>query len=270
MKHLSKVLLATGALALSTFAHAGPVFNWDVTTTGIWSSFAPDPGVTRSGDLKTLSWGTGTAQGNFQQSSLVITNPVPASPNIPTWWGGGTPSAGYIAPSVKLTHHNNPITGTSLTDATLQVSMTLTPTNPAGGSDKDLGTIDYLIRFVETPNQAGTCDAPSPANNPCNDIFVQVAGLLNQSFTYDGYTYFVNAFPTSGGTLSVLPPAACVAAGQLAGCIGFTTSEGASTELSFGVTISSERLQVPEPGSLALIGLALAGAGLISRRRRSA
>lgn len=270
MKHLSKILLATGALALSAFAHADPVINWDVTTTGVWSSFTPGPvpgpdPVTLSNAGKTLSWGTG----NFGPSSLVITNPVPATPNIPTWFGGGTPTAGFIAPSVTLTHNNNPITGASLTSATLRVSMTLKPTNPVG-PNMPLPTIDYLIRFVETPNQAGTCDAPSPPGNPCNDIFVQVAGLLNETFNYDGRDYFVNAFPTSGGTLNVLPADACAAAGQPAGCIGFTTPERQSTSLPFGVTISSERLQVPEPGSLALIGLALAGAGFISRRRRNA
>ena len=265
MKHLSKILLATGALALSAFANAAPVINWDVTTTGVWSSYAPNPGVTLSNFGKTLSWGNSTG---FGQSSLVITNPVPATPNIPTWYGGGTPPAGYIAPSVTLTHNNNPITGTSLTNATLTVSMTLKPTNPMG-PNMPLPTIDYLIRFVETPNQT-PCQAPSPAGTPCNDIFVQVAGLLNESFVYDGQTYFVNAFPTSGGSLNVLPPSACAAAGQPAGCIGFTTVERQSTALPFGVTISSERLQVPEPGSLALIGLALAGAGFVSRRRRNA
>ena len=264
MKHLGKVLIAAGALALSAMSHAVPVTQWDVTTTGIWSSFAPG-GVTLSNAGKTLSWGTSTGSG---QSSLVISNPVPAVQNIPTWFGGGTPTAGYIAQSVTLTHNNNPIQGTSLTDATLRVSVTLQPTNPAAGSFP-LPNIDYDIKFVETPNQA-PCAAPSPANNPCNDIFVQVAGLLNESFVYDGQTYFVNAFPTNGAVLNVLPASACAAAGQGAGCIGFTTQEGQSTQLPFGLTISTNPLQVPEPGSLALIGLALAGAGLISRRRRGA
>lgn len=262
MKHFSKVLLATGALALSAFAHAAPVNFWDVTTTGVWSSFAPNPGVTRSADQKTLIWGESTGSG---QSSLVITNPNPASPNIATYWGGGLPTAGYIAPSIALTHNNNPITGTSLTNATLKVSMTLKPTDPPNPAFA-LPTLDYLIKFVETPN-SGTCAAPSPANNPCNDIFVLVGGLLNETFNYGGQDYFVNAFPTIDGALSQLTASACAAAGQPAGCIGFTTKEKNSTFLPFGVTISSERLQVPEPGSLALMGLALAGLAFVNRRR---
>ncbi|WP_367065157.1 THxN family PEP-CTERM protein [Oryzisolibacter sp. LB2S] len=266
MKPLSKVALAAGALTLSAFASADPVNNWNVHSAGVWTSYAPNPGVTLSNAGKTLTWGNSTG---FGRSSLVITNA--ADSNIPTWWGGGTPPAGYIAPGVSLTHNNRPITGTSLTDATLTVTMTLTPTNPAGPA-QNLPTISYDIRFVETPNNPGPggCAAASPPGNPCNDIFVQVSGFLNDTFDYDGYTYFVNAFPTSGGTLNVLSNAACAAAGLGAGCMGFTTPERQSTSLPFGITISSQPLQVPEPGSLALVGLALAGLGYAGRRRRSA
>ena len=267
MKHLGKILIAAGALALSAMSHAAPVVTWNVTTTGVWSSYTPGPQpgpdpVTLSNAGKTLSWGQSTGSG---QSSLVITNPA-ANTNLTTYYGGGNPPAGFIAPSVILTHNNNPITGTSLTNATLRVSMTLTPTNPAAGA-LPLDTFDYNIVFRETPNQT-PCAVASPT--PCNDIFVQVSGLLNDSFDYDGQTYYVNAFPIGGGVLAPLSNSACAAAGQANGCIGFTTVEGQSNQLPFGLTISSERLQVPEPGSLALIGLALAGAGFISRRRRGA
>ncbi len=172
MKHLTKTLLAAGALAFSALTHAVPVTNWDVTTSGLFSSFAPNPGVTlsatRSGPATQLSWGTSTG---FGQSSLTITNP--ATTNIPTYFGGGTPPAVNIAPSVTLTHNNRPITGTSLTDATLRVSVTLKPTNPSNPAFA-LPTLDYLIRFVETPNQT-PCAAASPPGNPCNDIFVQLS-----------------------------------------------------------------------------------------------
>ena len=259
MKHFTKTLLAAGALAVSALSHAAPVINWDVTASGTWTAFAPNPGVSNPNPL-TLQWGTSTGSG---QSSLVITNP--ATTNIPTWYGGGTPPAGYIAPSIALTHTNNPITGSSLTSATLTAAVTLKPTNPLG-PNLPLPNINYAIKFTETPNST-PCAATSPPGNPCNDIFVLVDGFLNESFVYDGQTYFVNAFPTSGGNLATLSNAACAAAGAPTGCFGFTTVEGQSTRLAFGLTISSERLAVPEPGSLALIGLALAGLGFVSRRR---
>lgn len=266
MKHFTKILLAAGALAVSALSHAAPVIDWDVTASGTWTAFAPNPGVSNP-DAQTLIWGTSTGSG---RSSLVITNP--ATTNIPTWYGGGTPPAGFIAPSIALTHTNNPITGSSLTSATLTASVTLKPTDPLG-SNLPLPNINYHIRFTETPNSTSPgspCAAPSPVGNPCNDIFVLVDGFLNESFVYGGQTYFVNAFPTSGGNLSVLPNSACAAAGSPNGCFGFTTVEGAATRLAFGLTISSERLQVPEPGSLALIGLALAGLGFVVRRRSAA
>ncbi len=264
MKRFTKILLAAGALTVSALSHAVPVVNWDVTVTGTWTAFAPNPGVSNVVP-NTLSWGTSTGAG---QSSLVITNP--GVKNIPTWYGVGLPPAGYIAASVALTHNNKPITGTSLTGATLSVAVTVKPTAPIG-PNQVLQTIAYDIKFVETPN-SGTCAAASPPNNPCNDIFVLVDGLLNEVLDYDGQLYYVNAFPTSGGVLNTLSNTACAAAGQGNGCIGFTTEEGKSTELAFGLSISSEKLvqQVPEPGSLALIGLALAGVGFASRRRRSA
>lgn len=259
MKHVGKLLLAAGALALSSWAQATPVVSWNVTTTAVWSAYAPNPGVSLSNAGKTLSWGQSTGQG---QSSLVITDPSNPQ-NLNTWYGAGPVPAGYVVPSVSLTHNNHPITGTSLTNATLSVSMTFQPTNPAAPS-LPTSTIGYNIKFVETPNQA-PCAVVSPT--PCNDIFVQTSGLLNESFLYDGQTYYVNAFPTNGNVLNVLPTAACTAAGVAAGCIGFTTPENQSTSLPFGVTISSAPLQVPEPGSLALVGLALAGVGLAGRRR---
>lgn len=258
MKNLTKILLAAGALAISAMTHAAPVITWNVAVDGSWSAFGP-AGVTQVGDQ--LRWGTSTGLG---QSTLTIVDPAPT--NIPTWFGGGVPPAGYTAPSVTLIHDNNPITGTSLTSATLSVALTLKPLNPANPA-LPADTINYLIRFVETPN-SGTCAVPT-SPTPCNDIFVQLGGFLNDSFFYDGQTYFVNAFPTSGGVLNTLPATACTAAGLAPGCFGFSTPENQATTLSFGLTISSERLAVPEPGSLALIGLALAGLGFVSRRRSS-
>lgn len=261
MKLLPKSLLAAGALALSAFAQGAIVTEWSADVTGVWSSYAPG-GVTLSGADKVLSWGVPAAP-NTQQSSLTITDPAP-SQVVNTYIGGGLPPAAFTVPSISLTHNNRPIFAPFLNTATLTLTLDLTPTQPAAGGTQNIPPVNYDIRFLETTN-AAPCTVASPT--PCNDIFVLLEGLLNTSFVYDSQTYFVNAFPIAGGVLTTLTDAACTAVGQGSGCLGFTTPENQSSNLAFGLTVSTEPLSVPEPGSVALIGLALGAVALANRRR---
>jgi len=251
-----------GGAAIST--QAAIVTQWSATDSATWLSASPGVTVTPS----QLSWGTDIGNG---QSSLTIADP-PANQLVNTYIGGGSPPAAFTVPGSSITHHNVPITNSPMTGATLRDSLTLTAEVPTTGSPFTLPTIDFDIAFLETTN-ATPCAANSPPGNPCNDIFVLLGGFFNQSFSYDSQTYFVNIFPTSGGVLSILQDTACQAvnavnsAAPATGCFGFTTPEGGNTTLAFGYTISTERLSVPEPGTLALVGLAVAGIG-VSRRRK--
>lgn len=262
MKHLTSTMIAAAAALLvgSQASAATMVTQWEVDLTAQWTAAGP-AGVSLSPSV--LTWGTSTG---FGQSSLSITNP-PQNLLANTYVGGGVPPLVNTVQTLTLTHTNRPITGTSLQNATLNVSLALSPNLPSpSGPIPGVAPINYAIQFLETPNTSGTCVvAGSPV--PCNDIFVLTSGLLNEAVNYDGFTYYVNAFPIGGtGTLQTLATPVCTAAGAAAGCLGFTTVENTANNLIFGLAISTVPLSVPEPAGLALVGLALAGAGMARRR----
>ncbi|MES3014302.1 MAG: THxN family PEP-CTERM protein [Pseudomonadota bacterium] len=268
MKNLTRFLSTVSVACVALSAQAAPtiVTEWSYDLSSLWTAAAP-AGVTGVG-TQTLAWGTPAGPGG--QSQLVISGDV-AGGSVDTFVGapGPIPPA-FFAAGNALTHNNQPIIGASLTGATLTATLSLDAVMPDGVGPGGIDPLIVNIGFAETPNQEPCAVDGSPT--PCNDIFVLIGGLLNQSFTYDvdgtgDVTYFVNVFPTSGGVLSFLDDDECIAAGQAPGCFGFSTPEGESTTLAFGFTISTSPFLVPEPGVLALTGLALLGAGLARRRR---
>lgn len=269
MKRLFKQLAVAASLAVSVMSvQATIVNNWSYGLSSLFSAASP-PGVTGVG-TSTLSWGTSTGSG---QSSLAIGNNPIVGGLVTTFVGGGAIPPAFWAPANTITHNNNPITGLALTSAVLTSSLNLVALMPAANPPGTPGALPPLIvniGFSETPNQTPCVVIPSPT--PCNDIFVLTGGLLNQMFSYDvdgtgAVNYFLNVFPSTGGVLSTLTALECAAAGQGAGCIGFTTPENQSTTLGFSFTISAQPFVIPEPGSLALAAVALLAAWLIRRRR---
>lgn len=266
------------ALALCAgLAQAGPIVTqWSITDNAAFvpgtvlpgSNTAPFPVLSNSN--QTLTWGV--PAGNTDPSSLVINNNG----------NSFTVNTGTLTPTIKITHNNFPIfaatPSNSLTAVDILATLTLQSLLPA---PPGLVTPDqYLtfgVKFLETPN-AGTggfcADGAavgsggvngSGINAACADIFVINQDSLNFPFIYDDNPYFFSVFANGLGTLS---NEACSAAGAANGCRGFETAENLSTTANFNVLITSIPFQVPEPGSTALMGGALAALALAGRRRK--
>ncbi len=241
-------------------------------------------GVSGSPDYE-LSWGA--FGGDFQnpssnpsdnRSALTIGNGAtgtltgggPATGSVDTHIGGGTPSGSEIGVGINITHWNNPISGlfATLQGGTIHDTLTLTPVLPNPGPSIDAPAIDFVFKFLETPN-AGPCAGGTAT--PCGDLFGLVSvPTLNLPFTYDGNQYLASILVTDGqggaSPIGQLLDAECTALGLAAGCQGWRTDEEAATTVQFGFSISTQPVFVPEPAALALMAFGLFGIGYRCRK----
>lgn len=290
---IKKVLAASVAASLSVAAHAALVTQWSADVT---SEFLPGTvdwrsGTTggRSATADQVQWGPSggpadLADPDSDRSGVKITGNPAIGVVVDTFIGTPVPPGDFVPPYVGLTqvftHYNRVLSSVYSTLESIQVrtTLTLTPLNPPAGAlptEQAVFTVDFLETPNNPPGSPGTCaDGSSegaPQNQPdgCGDIFVLAGNLDAATINYDGETYYVQIFETTG-SLIPLSNTACAAAGAANGCRGFITRENQATPVQFAFLISSEPFNggVPEPSSIALLGLGLGAVGYFVRRRR--
>ena len=281
MKKLFSAIAVAAAMICATAVQAGPIVTqWGYNVASNWNTastvFGGGSGTqVNSNDL--ISWGgTGnhTVIGQppgIARSAIAIeagTLGAPSSGFVNTNGAALPPGGTPFGLGSLVAHYNNTLNSSfsTLKKTRLTSTLTLNPNLPTAGGSLPAFSVGFGIDFIETPNVAGGCFAGSVT--VCDDIFVLDLPSLSQSFIFDGNIYTVNQFTTSG-TLGPLSNAACAAAGVAAGCIGFVTEEGKRNEAQFGFNITVRPQQIPEPGSIALLGLGLLGLAAVRRRKAS-
>jgi hypothetical protein len=284
-KFLGRSVLVATVLALSlgltTVASAftyeqigGFTFGTESTTNGAGKGVAFFNLVgTPAGTWGTLGWGnlTGasftTSTDPFTQSGSPIGDRRSAI-RLDTFSGIINP--GDTVPIAMLTHANRRILIPFLTNVTIDTRLRLLDGITLAFED----TQSVPISLTETANTAteAECDPSThiPATTPCSDFFLfalDTFGPLAFSYAGNDYLLFFDLIP-GGGTLFDVVAAECDSANPgLDTCGRIRTAEADTNDITIVMTLEQLTRTTPAPATLILLGMALAGAGLVSRLR---
>lgn len=253
---LAAAAIAFGvAGSLAVPASAEP---FQITSSGIWTATVPpqvgDPDTLTGLNTNEIRWGTPDGGGQKSGYRFQGLGPGGAHPtlnvNTLTELLSGQFDVG------DFTHINFPITGGSITNAQLKVTINLADT---GAGTNQVLNFTFNFTHNETdnfPSPAGTGSCPDTGTTPVPAVGCpDVVGLQ---------TLFSNEVVNIGGVDRVLEIIGFVPGHSGSPVSQFITQENQENLASLLVRFSTP---IDEPATLALLGLGLLGLGWQHRRR---
>lgn len=246
---MKKSVIALALAAASVSASAAPVSTWFYGISTQWNSagFTSGSGTT-SQTSNLVSWGGAGG------SSLEITQPSVL---------GSVTTGGAAVDANDIMHTNNVVWSdyATLDSGTMRVNLGLEAFPYLPPADVSLSYV-FNFKFIETSNNGKCAWSNGNGSNNCDDIFV-FAGDTSKSFSYAGENYVASlGFDKNFIALSASD---CGQFNFGAGCFALITDENAKTKGSMNLSVKSST--VPEPGTLALLGVSLFGVAALRRRK---
>ncbi len=263
-KIIFSITMMTSMILVAVVAEATMVTNWNYSLKGTFLDYANDfggkLGITRVGsaDAPGLRWG-------FNPYSSIYLYGTENST-------GGLATNGDAVTALTMTHTNNAISSfaPTLNSGTIGITLGLTPYSPAGDTLPAFAA-QFNFSFFETPN--------SGPNNlgQWDDIFVSTDRVhtMVQIFNYNNMEYAIS-FGADLMNLAEVSPYHYEYVREKLGITddrplyGWLTAENQVSNLFSNLTVKTPiNAPVPEPGTMALMGLGMLVAGMFSRRMRN-